>query len=46
MTRLPKLKISWRRGKQYASPVTLGEAYKRAEEKRELKMRVGEKRRK
>ena len=24
MTRLPKLKISWRRGKQYTSPVTLG----------------------
>ena len=22
--RLPKLKISWRRGKQYTSPVTLG----------------------
>ena len=26
MTRLSKLKISWRRGKQYTSPVTLGEA--------------------
>ena len=25
MTRLPKLKNSWRRGKQYTSPVTLGE---------------------
>ena len=24
MTRLPKLKISWRRGKQYTSHVTLG----------------------
>ena len=24
MTRLPKLKISWRRGKQYTSPITLG----------------------
>ena len=24
MTRLPKMKISWRRGKQYTSPVTLG----------------------
>ena len=24
MTRLSKLKISWRRGKQYAFPVTLG----------------------
>ena len=24
MTRLPKLKISWRQGKQYTSPVTLG----------------------
>ena len=24
MTRLPKLKISWRRGKQYTSPVTIG----------------------
>ena len=24
MTRLPKLKISWRRGKQYTSPVALG----------------------
>ena len=24
MTRLPKRKISWRRGKQYTSPVTLG----------------------
>ena len=25
MTRLSKLKISWRRGKQYSTPVTLGE---------------------
>ena len=24
MTRLPKMKISWRRGKQYTSSVTLG----------------------
>ena len=27
MTRLPKLKISWRRGKQYTSPVTMGETH-------------------
>ena len=28
MTRLPKLKISWRRGKQCTSPVTLGGSHK------------------
>ena len=27
MTRIPKLKISWRRGKQYTSPVTQGRSH-------------------
>ena len=31
MTRLPKLKISWQRGKQYTSSVTLGGRHKNKE---------------